>query len=709
MSTLLDIAKHKGVTIQKIVTHIKESFGIDVPCSAKSFVPDNIAQVIVPTIFNRRKQYSSTQSNPQQRKNTSRTSSTKSKTFKSSSNIVRDSAEIRLINSDTTELVGTVINILPHSIFLRILDGGHIEAPLQNTQDYNKIEIGDIICLEPVEDEDLEKTNFLVVYAMPVASWQLMKLRTSLGRNTINGIVLYENHEKKYVAVNVFGYKALLYANQVPAGVNLHPGDTIEVVVDRVEGENAPSFVTLSMTKVADFKAYLEREAIRRLRKERQEAKNRDFNKIEIGDLVQCYVKEINDEKSFMLVSFGNLTGIIFKNEIFGTNIRRISHYFEEGDELAAVITDKRREDGKLKIKLRYQEFGSWDKLELEAGTEFEECSVIEISDEGVYLSLDDGLEGFLPMREMTRMEYNAIKIMSSDMTLGPVYIKKYDPRHKSLTLTRLPCYEEIWETVPSRYIPEQLYEAQVIDIEDNRLWVKFEDGVESCLDRSDLLWKNTGGEIMDFTVGQLLNVLVTRVDSEKQKIFASIRHLTPDPWEMADENLRGTSIEVVVIDYKEGKHVKVETTDSLRLQGIINLSEVSWQHTSQNLPLKQIPQIGDKLLAKVIVFDKMVRRMNLSIRQLEPDPWSGIEPGAVVRGSLKYDLAQSAMQVVLENGLMACIKEDFPQAMSGQPMEFKVVDCNRQTKSIQVSHSQLQYDQANDMIISNFFKSIKF
>lgn len=294
-------------------------------------------------------------------------------------------------------------------------------------------------------------------------------------------------------------------------------------------------------------------------------------------------------------------------------------------------------------------------------------------------------------------------------MTLGPVYIKKYDPRHKSLTLTRLPCYEEVWETVPSRYIPEQLYEAQVIDIEDNRLWVKFEDGVESCLDRSDLLWKNTGGVIMDFTVGQLLNVLVTRVDSEKQKIFASIRHLTPDPWEMADENLRGATIEVVVIDYKEGKHVKVETTDSLRLQGIINLSEVSWQHTSQNLPLEQIPQIGDKLLAKVVVLDKMARRMNLSIRQLEPDPWFGIELGAVVRGRFKDDLARTTMQVVLENGLTAFTKEDFPQPMSDYPIEFKVMDFNRQTKKIQVSHSQLQYDQANDMIISNFFKSIKF
>ena len=712
MITLLDIARHKGVTIQKIVAHLKESFGIDIPCSCGSIVPDSISRVIVPTIFSKPRQTKTSSLSPQHIEKNTLPRSVKNRTSKSaSSNTSQGSVELRLINSDPSEMVGIVKNILSRSLFLKLMNGGLIEAPLRDLQDLAKLKIGDVVCVQPIEDEDKANTKFSVVYALPVGAWQLMKLQSAKGWNTITGEVLFINNEKRYVAVNVFGHKAFLYTNQIPAGVNLQPGNTIEVVVEKVEveGEDKPAYVTLSMTKVADFKAYLEREAARNHRREKQEAKNRDYNKLEVGSIVQCTVSEINEEKGYMIVAFGTLRGIIFKNQLFGTNIRKISYYFEPGDELAAIIIEKKQEAGKYKIKLRYQDYGSWDRLELESGTEFDECSIVEVTEDGVCVSLDNGLEGFLPLREITRMEYNAMKLMTPDLTMGPVYIKKFDSRYKSITLTRLPYYEEVWQTVPSRYKSGELYETQVIDVEDNRIWVKFEDGVESCLDRSELMWKNTGGNMRDFSIGEILNVLVTRVDPENQKVHASIRHLTPDPWEMADEAMRGNTIEVVVIDYKEGKHIKVETTDSLRLQGIINLSEVSWQHTSQDLPLELIPQIDDVILAKVIVLNKIYRRLNLSIRQLEPDPWSGIDPGAVVKGCLKYNTSQSAMQVVLDNGLIAHTNENFSNNMNGQDLEFKVVDCNRQTKNIQVSHAQLRYDRVNDMLISNFFKSGKF
>lgn len=161
MSTLLEIAKHKGITIQKIVAHVKESFGFDVPCSAGAFVPDNIARLIVPTISNKSKQSVPTPTNSRQPERTSRSKSQKSRTITPSSLKSRGGRmELRLINSDKEEMVGVAENVFSHSIFLKFLDGGHFEAHLQDASDATKIEIGDIVCIEPVEDEDSEETKF---------------------------------------------------------------------------------------------------------------------------------------------------------------------------------------------------------------------------------------------------------------------------------------------------------------------------------------------------------------------------------------------------------------------------------------------------------------------------------------------------------------------------------------------------------------------
>ena len=208
------------------------------------------------------------------------------------------------------------------------------------------------------------------------------------------------------------------------------------------------------------------------------------------------------------------------------------------------------------------------------------------------------------------------------------------------------------------------------------------------------------------FNIGESINVLIKEVDENLHRITASIRELTPDPWSMVDENLKGHDVEVKVVGLKEGKFLLVETLDNLRLRGKIMLSEISWQFSSIELPISMIPDNGDIISARIVVLSKDLRRLNLSIRQQHPDPWSELELGVVVRGKLGKMTHSGKIEVTLENGLTATTIENDLISMENEYIDFKVTECSRQTKNIEVSHSQLLYDRMNEVVIREFFWS---
>ena len=129
------------------------------------------------------------------------------------------------------------------------------------------------------------------------------------------------------------------------------------------------------------------------------------------------------------------------------------------------------------------------------------------------------------------------------------------------------------------------------------------------------------------------------------------------------------------------------------------------WQLSAaaRRLTVMSFP-IGQIVSARVIVISKELRRLSLSIRQLHPDPWSNLEPGVTVRGKVESLTSTGTVEVTLENGLKAITNELDLESMGKEYLDFKIVECSRQTKAIEVSHSQLLYDRSNEDVILNFF-----
>ena len=232
---------------------------------------------------------------------------------------------------------------------------------------------------------------------------------------------------------------------------------------------------------------------------------------------------------------------------------------------------------------------------------------------------------------------------------------------------------------------------------------MQLEDGIEASVNNNEIAWKNCTTETIDnLGFGAPLNVLITNIDKDKRKIFASIKQLTPNPWDIAKTSINiGDTRKVKVID-KQDNALIVETQDSLHLIGKIKLSEISWFPLSSEEEL----QIGWALEAKIILFIPEKFAIQFSIKQLQDDPWNNLYQGATVNGEILDQIDSSFLSVRIHNGLVAKTSELDLVKNIGETYPFKIVNFNRASQEIIVNHLNLIIDQQNEEIIKSFFNS---
>ncbi len=142
--------------------------------------------------------------------------------------------------------------------------------------------------------------------------------------------------------------------------------------------------------------------------------------------------------------------------------------------------------------------------------------------------------------------------------------------------------------------------------------------GVDGLMHMSDISWEHKAKVSDVLKVGQELDVVVVQADKEKKRLKLGRKQLTPDPWGQARANLKpGSEVEgdiVAIADF--GAFVKLDDG----VEGLVHTSEISWdrvKHPSHRF------QIGQRVKAKVLDADFSNRRISLSTKALEANPYA--------------------------------------------------------------------------------------
>ena len=539
-----------------------------------------------------------------------------------------------------------------------------------------------------------------------MSSKTLLKfLKAAVNKKCVMATVLGHNAEKGVWFVDVLGFKSLLYDNEVKGNTFLSEEEEIEVVPTKVVGNDWPEYVLVSMKRAENVKRSEQKAILKQQQKEQRES---EFNRLEINSKITGTVYEVSDK--YIIVEFGLLRGIIFKNNLFWGNVCSIEHYFSPGSPIDAIVISKERDDNRFNIRLSHKDCipNIWNQIEFdttESGSnEVEEAEVVEIQDNGLIISLGNGFEGFLPISEISYSDYKYYIDHSEDATLIDVFVKDFNPTKKSIIFTRQPYYDKDWENIDNDFHIDEIYNGKVLRIDEDGLLVELQENIEAFVPQKELFWDKTMHDSSLFVLDSEVYILVKNIDKSRRRIIGSIREVIPDPWMICDNQFSKSQVIQVKTIGNQKDGITIETLEG-GLIGKIPYSEISWIYGPKELPASAIPEIGNVLEAKIMVWNPEKRLLRLSLRQIEENPWINIAIGAKVSGTVIVKSHSEGGYIInLDCGLDAVTYEKNDEMEIGSKTDFKVVKFDKSDQIIIVSHTKLLHDEKTDILVRKFF-----
>jgi small subunit ribosomal protein S1 len=252
---------------------------------------------------------------------------------------------------------------------------------------------------------------------------------------------------------------------------------------------------------------------------------------------------------------------------------------------------------------------------------------VASISPNQILVSVGTKSEGIITGRELEAIPAEELAALKVNQEI-PVYVLNPEDSNGNLVLSYMRAREEVsWQQIENMLRDKDSYHSKIIGYNKGGLIVPVE-GLRGFVPASQIsLSRRAGmsGETPEARwsrmVGEDIDVCVIEVDRERRRLILSER--------AASTETRETLKERVIEDLKEGEVRNGRVTSLAEFgafvningaDGLVHLSEISWDRI--NHP-SEVLKVGQDVKVKVISIDRDKKRIGLSIRQLQDDPWT--------------------------------------------------------------------------------------
>jgi small subunit ribosomal protein S1 len=244
---------------------------------------------------------------------------------------------------------------------------------------------------------------------------------------------------------------------------------------------------------------------------------------------------------------------------------------------------------------------------------------------------------------------------------------------------------------------------GKVVVIADYGAFVEVQPGVEGLIHVSEMSWSQHLRSAQDFLkVGDDVEAVILTLDRDERKMSLGIKQLREDPWEAIETKYPVGSKHTAKVRNFTNFGVFVELEEGV--DGLIHISDLSW--TKKVKHPSEFTKVGEPIEVIVLDIDKENRRLSLGHKQLEDNPWDAFEEkytvGSIHEGTIAELLEKGAVVSLEENveGFATpkhLVKEDGSQAAAGETLPFKVIEFNKDSKRIILSHSRTFEDPARE------------
>ena len=413
--------------------------------------------------------------------------------------------------------------------------------------------------------------------------------------------------KEDYVLVDI-GYKSEGVINKsefriVEGKESIEVGQTVDVYIDRIEDQNG--MVGLSKDKADMLRAWND---ISDAAENDETIEGTIISKVNGGLSVDIGVKAFLPGSLIDLRPVKNMDSFIgkkFKFKIIKFNKKRGNIVLSR-----RVLLEEERE------KLRSQTIDTMQEGSVVSGI------VKNITDYGAFIDLG-GMDGLL---HITDMSWGRIKHPTDVLNIGDeidVKVLKFDDQKERVSLGLKQLTEDPWDSVASNFPIGKKLSGEVVSLADYGTFIELDDGVEGLIHVSEMSWtKRVKHPSQIVNVGDKVNVVVLEVDKENRRISLGMKQLEENPWvQLKDTYPPGTIIEGEVKSITDfGAFVGIDEG----IDGLIHISDFSW--TKRVNHPSEMYKKGDKVRAVVLGVDIENERFSLGVKQLDQDPWDGIE-----------------------------------------------------------------------------------
>ncbi|MCQ2295646.1 MAG: S1 RNA-binding domain-containing protein, partial [Bacteroidales bacterium] len=322
------------------------------------------------------------------------------------------------------------------------------------------------------------------------------------------------------------------------------------------------------------------------------------------------------------------------------------------------------------------------------------EGTVKNITAYGVFIDLG-GVDGLVHITDLSWGRVSDPKdIVELDQKINVVILDFDEAKHRiALGLKQLTPHP--WEALDANIKEGDHVKGKVVVIADYGAFVEVVPGVEGLIHVSEMSWSQHLRTAQDFLkVGQEVEAVVLTLDREQRKMSLGIKQLMPDPWMAITEKYPVGSKHTATVRNFTNFGIFVELEEGV--DGLIHISDLSWSKKIKHPA--EFTKIGDSIEVVVLEVDAENRRLSLGHKQLEENPWDVYETlfavGTVHQGTIST-LNDKGATVTLPYGVEGFApmrhldKEDKSKARQGESLDFKVIEFNKDSKKIIVSHTR--------------------
>ncbi len=359
------------------------------------------------------------------------------------------------------------------------------------------------------------------------------------------------------------------------------------------------------------------------LKKEFQNLLDKDFKdrKLKENEIIKATVTEIT--KNFIVVDCkAKMEGMIpieeFKNDNELSKLKvgsQIDVYLERIESFKGEIIISREKARKMK---------AWKKMEKVFETQEEMTGIITGKVKGGFIANVEGLPCFMPSSQIDVRPLKKIDHLLN--TPVKVIATRIDKSRGNVCVSRRAVLEKSKNAEISKAL-KNIKEGDIVEsaiVKATTDWGIFLDinGVDALLHVSDLSHGRVKKPSDLVSIGQKIKVKITKIDNKTNRVSASVKALTEDPYENIEKKYKVGEIysgEVTKI-MQYGAFVNIEPG----IEGLIHSSELDW--TNKNVEPSKILSVSQKIKFKIVSIEKDTKRISLSYKATQDNPWEKLK-----------------------------------------------------------------------------------